>query len=41
MNAHDNNAECWSPRYVITPAVARDLMVIEAARVAVAHAPLR
>lgn len=30
----------WQPRYVLTPAIARELIAIEAARAVVAHTPL-
>jgi len=33
-------ASAWSPRYTLTPAIARGLMQIEAARVLVDHTPL-
>jgi Fic family protein len=35
-----DNSMAWQPRYAITPAMARGLMEIEAARVAVAHTAL-
>jgi cell filamentation protein, protein adenylyltransferase len=31
------NAPSWEPRYVLTPAIARSLMEIEAARAVVEH----
>ncbi len=35
-----NIPPAWQPRYAITPAVAKGLMAIEAARAAVEHTPL-
>ena len=38
--SHGYSMELFQPRYTITPAVARHLMTIEAARAIVAHTPL-